>query len=182
MVISRNWRYTGTETRQNFLLMLLVKVNFLKSFLPLLQIDSLLVIILCFFFVSVVHRARPPERLKVKTTFSEVKHRHDNPVASFKCARIKKSIIYITMRKQKALVNILSRSKAPKTQQNCHYRHPRKASWLFLWHYTGIEFSSRNNFANSGSFVKVSVRFQSSIYWLYTLISEDSSIHWVNNS
>ena len=52
---------------------------------------------------------------------------------------------------------MLSPSKAPKTQQICHYRHMRKTSDLFLSFNTGINFSLRNNFANSGSFAKVSV-------------------------
>ena len=39
------------------------------------------------------------------TTFSEVKHKHDNPVASFKL------IIYVRMHKQKAPIKMLSRSK-----------------------------------------------------------------------
>ena len=38
-------------------------------------------------------------------------------MACFECARIKKSIIYVTMRRQKALINMLSRSKTPKAQQ-----------------------------------------------------------------
>ena len=51
----------------------------------------------------------------------------------------------------------LSRSKAPKTQQICHYRHTKKTGELFLLFNTGVDFSLRNNFANSGSFAKVSV-------------------------
>ena len=51
----------------------------------------------------------------------------------------------------------VSRSKAPKTQQIRHYRHTRKTSELFLLFNTGVDFSLRNNFANSGSFAKVSV-------------------------
>ena len=51
----------------------------------------------------------------------------------------------------------LSRSKAPKTQQICHYRHTRKTGELFLLFNTSVDFSLRNNFANSGSFAKVSV-------------------------
>ena len=49
------------------------------------------------------------------------------------------------------------RSKAPKTQQICHYRHTRKTGELFLLFNTGVDFSLRNTFANSGSFAKVSV-------------------------
>ena len=51
----------------------------------------------------------------------------------------------------------LSRSKAPKTQQNCHYKHATKTSELFSLFNTGVDFSLRNNFANSNSFAKFSV-------------------------
>ena len=57
-------------------------------------------------------------------------NRHDNPVVSIECARVKKSIIYVTVRKQKAPINMLSHSKAPKTQQNCCYIHKSKTSGL----------------------------------------------------
>ena len=50
-------------------------------------------------------------------TFSEAKHRHGNLVASFECARIKKSIIYATIPKRKVPITMLFRSKAPKTPQ-----------------------------------------------------------------
>ena len=52
------------------------------------------------------------------------------------------------------MVYRLSRSKAPKTQQICHYRHTRKTSELFLLFNTGVDFSLHNNFSNSGSFAK----------------------------
>ena len=58
---------------------------------------------------------------------------------------------------EKASVYKLSRSKAPKTQQICHYRHTRKTGKLFLFVNTGVDFSLRNNFANLGSFAKVSI-------------------------
>ena len=58
---------------------------------------------------------------------------------------------------EKAPVYRLSRSKAPKTQQICHYRHATKTSELFFLFSTGVDFSLRNNFANSGLFAKVSV-------------------------
>ena len=58
---------------------------------------------------------------------------------------------------EKAPVYRLSRSKTPKTQQNCHYRHTRKTSERFSLFNTGIDFSLRNDFANSGSFAKVSI-------------------------
>ena len=59
----------------------------------------------------------------------------------------------------------LSRSKAPKTQQI--YRHKTKTSGLFLLYSTGVNFSSRDNFANWGSLAKVSVPVQFIIPWLY---------------
>ena len=58
---------------------------------------------------------------------------------------------------EKAPIYRLSRSKAPKTQQIFHYKHRSKTSELFLLFNTGVDFSLRNNFANSGSFAKVSV-------------------------
>ena len=64
---------------------------------------------------------------------------------------------YISLWWEKAPVYRLSRSKAPKTQRNCHYRYTRKTSELFSLFNTGVDFSLRNNFANSGSFAKVSV-------------------------
>ena len=57
---------------------------------------------------------------------------------------------------EKVPVYRLSHSKAPKTQQIYHYRHTRKTSQLFLLFIAGVEFSLRNNFANSGSIAKVS--------------------------
>ena len=58
---------------------------------------------------------------------------------------------------EKAPVYRLSRSKAHKAQQICHYRHTRKTGELFLFVNTGVDFSLRNNFANAGSFAKVSI-------------------------
>ena len=66
---------------------------------------------------------------------------------------------------QKMLIYKLSRSKAPKTQQICHYRHATKTSGLFLLYSTGVNSSSRNNFANLGSLANVSVSVQSIIPW-----------------
>ena len=66
---------------------------------------------------------------------------------------------------EKAPIYKLFRSKAPKTQQICHYRHARKTSGLFLLYNTSADFSSRNNFANLGSFAKFAVPVQSLIPW-----------------
>ena len=60
---------------------------------------------------------------------------------------------------------------APKTQQICHYIHATKTRELFLLYNTGVDFSSSNNFANLGSFAKVSVPVASIIPWFikYTM-------------
>ena len=54
-------------------------------------------------------------------------------------------------------LQVIPQKKKPKTQQICYYKHTRKTSELFLLFNTGVDFSLRNNFANSGSFAKVSV-------------------------
>ena len=87
----------------------------------------------------------------------QVEHRHGNSAASLKRARVTKSITYIIMRKEKAPIYKSSRSKVSKTQQICHYRYVRKTSGLFLLRDMGAGSSSRNYFANLGSFAKVSV-------------------------
>ena len=69
---------------------------------------------------------------KTVTNFSKVKHRHGNPVASFECALVNKSIIYVTMHKQTAPINMLFRSKAPKNTTNCCYGHAAKTGGLFF--------------------------------------------------
>ena len=63
----------------------------------------------------------------------------------------------------KAPVYRLSRSKAPKTQQICHYRRAEKTSAPFLLYDTAVDFSSRNDFANLGSFAIVSVPVETTI-------------------
>ena len=71
---------------------------------------------------------------------------------------------------EKTPIYKLFRSKAPKTQQICYYRHARKSSGLFLLHSTGVDFSFSNDVANLGSFVKVSVPVQfviPSFYMVY---------------
>ena len=49
-----------------------------------------------------------------KDAVSEVKHRHSKSVASLKCARTNKSIIYILMRKKKEPVTSYPAAKHPK--------------------------------------------------------------------
>ena len=77
---------------------------------------------------------------------------------------------------EKAPVYRLSRSKTPKSQQISHYRHARKTGEHFLFN-TGVNFSLRNNFANSDSFAKVSVAvhiYNSLIKLVYVL---ELSVH-----
>ena len=65
---------------------------------------------------------------------SEVEHRHGNSVASLQYARVNKLIISITLHKQKAPINRLSRRKAfkaPKTQQVAGYKSKRKTNGPF---------------------------------------------------
>ena len=112
---------------------------------------------------SIVQQARLPDWLRhmqknktmkneknpKTTTFSEV--RHDNPVSSFKCAHVNKLIIYVRMHKQKAPIKMFS-------QQNNKFRliETREKPVDFC-----MDFSFCNNFANLGSFTKVSVSIKS---------------------
>ena len=76
------------------------------------------------------------------------------------------SQLYIIMHTHKAPIYKISRSKAPKTQQICCYRHARKINGPFSLHDTGVYFGLRNNFANLRSFAKTSVPVESIIPWL----------------
>ena len=71
------------------------------------------------------------EEIQKSDTGSEVKYRRGNSTASLERAHVIKSIIYFIMHKGKAPIYKSSRSKAPKTQQICHYRHVRKTSGFF---------------------------------------------------
>ena len=57
-----------------------------------------------------------------------------------------------------------------------------KNQWTFLVYNTGVGFNSRDNFANSCSFAKVSVPLQSIIPCLYVVCSEScillASLDW----
>ena len=66
----------------------------------------------------------------------------------------------------KAPIYILTSRKAPETQQICYCRHATKTSGPFLLYDMGVGFNIRNNFANFGSFAKVSVPLQFIIPWL----------------
>ena len=66
----------------------------------------------------------------------------------------------------KAPIYRLSRSKAPKTQQICNYRHARKTSGLFLL----CDFSSGKKIANLGFFAKVSFPVGCIIPWSHTML------------
>ena len=81
--------------------------------------------------VSKQNNTMAGEETQKSDTVFEVKHRHGDSAKSLKRARFIKSIIYIIMRQEKAPTYKSSRSKAPKTQQICHYRHVRKTSGCF---------------------------------------------------
>ena len=74
-------------------------------------------------------------------------HRHGNSVASFKCTLFNKSIIYITMHKQK-LPNYKLSCKTPKHSKlrlTDFLEIP--VNFFYCW---GVDFSSRNNLSNLG--------------------------------
>ena len=100
------------------------------------------------------------KKTRKSDTVSEVEHRRGNSAANLKRARVIMSIIYLIMHKEEAPIYKPSCSKAAKTQQICHYRHVRKTCGLFLLHDTNAGVSSRNNFANLGSFAKVFISVQ----------------------
>ena len=68
------------------------------------------------------------------------------------------------MHKQIALIYKLSCSKTPKFSK-FRVTDIRDKPVNFLWYPTGVDFSSRNNFANLGSFAKVSISVESIIHW-----------------
>ena len=88
-------------------------------------------------------------KLKETDAVFEVKHRHGNSVACFNCTHFNKSIIYVIMRKEKAPIFAVSRSRTLKTQRIHHYKHARKTRVLFLLYDTDVDFSSRNNYVES---------------------------------
>ena len=64
---------------------------------------------------------------KIKETdgFFKLEHRHDYSITSLECARVNKSIIYVTTHVRKAPIHMLSRRKTPKTQQVECFTHTR---------------------------------------------------------
>ena len=100
------------------------------------------------------------KKRKTVTTFSEMEHRHDEPVASFECACVNKSIIYVTIHKQKTPINMLSRSKALNTA-NFGLQAYKRNQWIFLLHLTSVYFSTHNRSSNIGYFAKVSITVKS---------------------
>ena len=89
--------------------------------------------------------------------FSKVEHKHENPVASLDYARIIKSImyLYVTMHKQNAPINILHRSKAPKTQKLSIFNIREKSVIFFNCHWSEHCGRTRKTFVCLGSFAKV---------------------------
>ena len=95
----------------------------------------------------------------------EVKHRHGNPVISLQCA----SVIHIAMHENKAPIYKLSHSNTP-NYSKFRLTDIRENRCTFLWCRTGVDISSRNNFANLGSFAKVSVPLESIIPYTILLV------------
>ena len=81
-------------------------------------------------------------------------HKHLTSIAVL-TAHVETSLLYTFQRSMPAI----------KTQQISHYRHAKKNQWTFLLYSTGVNISSRNNFANLGSFAKVSVTVQFITPW-----------------
>ena len=55
------------------------------------------------------------EKTNERDTFSEVEHRHDNPVASLDSACANKSIIYVTMHERKTPIkHVIPQQNLPK--------------------------------------------------------------------
>ena len=79
-------------------------------------------------------------------------------ISLYSYLRIDACTIYLAHR----IVQVIPQQSTEKRQIYA-YRHARKASGLFGWHRTGVDFISRNNFTNLGSFAEVSVLVQSII-------------------
>ena len=97
--------------------------------------------------------------------FYEVDHRHVKQVASLEYSCVNKSIVYVITHERKARINTLSRSKSPKTQQVEGFTHMIVISNVFSRHRLGWYVCTRENFAYSNSFAKVSIPVKSLIPW-----------------
>ena len=82
---------------------------------------------------------------------------------------------------EKTPIYKLSRSKAPETQQICHYRYERKTSELSLLYDTSVYFSSHNSFVNLGSLAKVSVPVGSIIPRANYALSRSCVLLWLRS-
>ena len=78
---------------------------------------------------------------------------------------------YVTMHERKALINMLSRSKTPKTQQVEGFMEARITNDSFSRHRPGWLFCARENFAYSSSFVKVSVFVKNISPWSHYYVA-----------
>ena len=70
----------------------------------------------------------------------------------------------ITMHTQKAPIYTLSHSKVPK-HNKFSITNMQENPVDFIWHRKGIDYNFCNNFANLGSFARVSVSVESIILW-----------------
>ena len=87
-----------------------------------------------------------------------MEHKHENSVACLDMHAFT-SLLYVLLQlyERKAPINILSRSKAPKTQQVERCQHARKASDVFCFYQPGRYISTHKLFAYWGFFAKVPV-------------------------
>ena len=80
----------------------------------------------------------------------EIKHKHANLVESLMSARVNKLMISIIMHKENTHLQVIPQQSTQNTA-NLPLQACEKTSRPFLLNDTGIDFSSRNNFANFNS-------------------------------
>ena len=132
---SRNWRCTGTETRQSFFHMLTM-AKIWKSFFTPIWYGLAVCASMCFLCPSfhmlgwtiggdACKWIRRWEKKKTEDSgaFFEVEHWQENSIASHYYTQVNKFIIYMTTQKRNAPINKWSRSKAPRTQ------------WIFFFNF-----------------------------------------------
>ena len=112
---------------------------------------------------------RNKETRRTWHAFPKVEHRHGNSVASFYYAHVNKSIsIYVAIHEQRAPINMLSRSKTPKTHQVEGFTDMRIASDSF------VAFDQDGTFAPVKTLViYILVPVKSIIAWNVHRVAED---------
>ena len=107
--------------------------------------------------------------------FSKVEHKYKNPVESLDYACINESLS-VTMHQRKVPINMLSRSKAPKTQQVEHLSTSEKNQWTFLVvTIQGATLAPSKDFVYLGFFEKVSAL----VYLLFLDLSAGYIVYFI---